>query len=331
MEYVKFGNTGMIVSRMCLGAMTFGPPKLDAEASRRVVDEALDQGVNFIDTAESYNESEELLGRILAGRREKVHLCTKVFRKRARDGKCGRNSRVNMIESLNQSLAKLQTDYVDAYLLHHPDPETPIEETTEALERMIRQGKVRYVGVSNHYSWQMAYMLGVQRLHGRQPIITIQCRWSLLDRAVERETIPFVRKFHLATMIYSPLAEGLLSGKYQRDTEPPEGSRGSRHKILKRYLEDDQTFDTIEALQEVANEQGVSLPQLAMLWLLGKDEATCPLLGGSKPEHFSLMYEIADRRLDDEVMQKLDEITEPWKWRRFINQPFSDGPAVTPQ
>src|SRR5437762_5443829 len=160
MQYIRFGNTGMQVSRLCLGAMMFSR-KMDFETSRRTIDEAIERGVNFIDTAESYGESEEFLGRILEGRREKIYLATKVYTKRARDGRVGRNSRVNLLHSLERSLKLLRTDYVDFYQLHHPDPDTPIEETLSTLHRVVRQGKVRYIGVSNHYAWQMAHMIGL--------------------------------------------------------------------------------------------------------------------------------------------------------------------------
>src|SRR5690625_588017 len=159
MKYIQVGNSGMEVSRFCLGAMSFSQ-QMDEKDSGKVVDEAIDNGVIFIDTAESYGDSEAFLGRLLKSRRQQVYLATKLHRKRAKDGKTARSSRGNIIHSLERSLQKLQTDYVDLYMLHHPDPQTPLHETMSTLENLVQQGKVRYVGVSNHYAWQMAYMIG---------------------------------------------------------------------------------------------------------------------------------------------------------------------------
>ncbi len=329
MQYVAFGNSGMQVSRMCLGAMMFGP-KMDLAAAQRAVDEALDAGVNFIDTAESYGESEALLGQILDGRRESVYLATKVYTRRARGGKVGRNSRVNLLHSLERSLRLLKTDYVDLYQLHHPDPETPVQEVMATLDQAVRAGKVRYVGVSNHYAWQMAYMIGLGQWHGWEPIVSIQCRYNIFDRIVELETVPFCRRFNVAMMVYGPLCGGVLSGKYTQEDAPPPGSRGADGE-LDRYLKNPKTFTALEELQEIAGEEGVSLPQLAMLWLMAKPVVTTAILGGSKVEHFRVMYEIADRQLPEEVVRRIDELSEDWRLVPFLNQPVTQGPALAAQ
>lgn len=328
MEYTIFGNTGMKVSRFCVGGMTFGG-KLDLQGVRRVVDEALDHGMNFIDTADSYGDSEEVLGQVLSKeKREKVFLATKVFRCLCRDGRVGRNSRVNIINALERSLRLLNTDYVDLYQLHHPDEETPVQETLATLDTIVKQGKARYVGVSNHYAWQMAYMLGESKAHGWAPIVSVQSNYSLADRQIEGEVMPFCRKFNIAIMCYSPLAGGFLTGKYQGLDKPPEGSRGASAKYLQMYAENETVQATIEELGRVASENDLKMNQAAILWLKAKPEATTIILGGSKPEHFTQIYEVADQELPEECVQRLDEVSAPRVYSPFLNQPMREGPGV---
>src|SRR5439155_6930642 len=187
MKYVRFGQTDMNVSRLCLGGMMFSR-KIDPDGTRRIIDEALATGVKFIDTAESYTDSEDYIGRGLVGRRDKVYLATKLFTPRAGDD-VGRNSRANIDLSVDRSLAQLRTDRIDLYQLHHPDPKTPLDETLEALDRAHRAGKIRYAGVTNHYSWQMAWMIGRAKMLGFAPIVSIQSSYNILDGVVETETV----------------------------------------------------------------------------------------------------------------------------------------------
>ena len=328
MEYVRFGNTGMQVSRFCLGAMTFGG-KLDRAACKRVVDEALDQGVNFIDTADSYGDSEEVLGEVVSPeRRDKVFLTTKVFRRFCRDGRVARNCRTNIISSLERSLRLLKTDYVDLYQLHHPDEDAPIEETLETLDTLVTQGKVRYVGVSNHYAWQMAYMLGLCRAHAREPLASIQANYNVLDRQVERSTVPFCNKFNIAMMCYGPLCGGILTGKYMGREQPPEGTRAAGMKPMQEYLDDETVQRIVEGLAAIAEEQGLRMNQLAILWLVAKPHATTIILGGTKPEHFTQILEVADRRLPEDVVQRIDELSAPRVYTPFMNQSFRNAPGL---
>jgi len=328
MKYVRFGNTGMQVSRFCLGTMTFGG-KLDRAACKRVVDEALDHGLNFIDTADSYGDSEEVLGEVLSPeQRNRLFLATKVFRQLCRDGRVARNSRVNIINSLERSLRLLKTDYVDLYQLHHPDEDAAIEETLETLDRLVKQGKVRYVGVSNHYAWQMAYMLGLCRAHGREPLASIQANHSILDRQVERSTVPFCNKFNIAMMCYGPLCGGILTGKYLGHEQPPEGTRAAGFKRMVEYLEDESVQGLLRELEDMAKDQGLGMNQLAVLWLMAKPHATTIILGGTKPEHFSQIYEIADRQLPEEVVERIDELSAQRVYTPFMNQSFRDAPGL---
>lgn len=331
MQYLMFGNTGMKVSRLSLGAMTFGG-KVDQQTAARVVDEALDHGVNLIDTADSYGNSEATLGEILSGaKRERVFLATKVFQRFCRDGRLGRNSRVNIINSLERSLRLLQTDYVDLYQLHHPDAETPIEETLETLDTLVKTGKIRYYGVSNHYAWQMAYMIGESKAHDWEPLVSIQANYNILDRQVERETVAFCRRFNIAFMVYGPLCGGVLTGKYLGKEAVPKGSRAETNPKVQHYLQDGRVAGIVEHLRGMGEEHDLRMNQLAILWLLAKPDATTVLVGGSRPEHFTQIYDIADSEIPQPVAAKIDEISEERIYIPFANQPVEDGPRITGQ
>ena len=335
MQYAMFGNTGMQTSRLALGTMTFGQ-RLDTDETRQVIDQALDAGVNLLDTADSYGPSEEVLGQILSqdGRRERVYLATKVFRRFCRDKKVARNSRVNILSSLEHSLKLLKTDYVDLYQLHHPDELTPIDETLAVLEQIIRQGKVRYVGVSNHYAWQMAYMLGRQDAQRLNPIVSYQANYNILDRQIEREATPFLKRFNMALMCYGPLCGGILTGKYHDEQgEPrfPDGSRGAKAKKMQHYVEDETVQQVVTELRGLAQEQDLSLNQLATLWLLAKPYVTTVLMGGTRIEHFQQILEVADRELPEEVVQRIDDLSAPRVDTHYMNQPMAAGARLEGQ
>lgn len=332
MQYVVFGNSGMKVSRFVLGSMMFGR-KIDQETTCRVVDEAIDNGVNFIDTADSYGDSEKFLGNALnSEKRERVYLTTKVFSRFCRDRRITRNCRTNIINSLERSLKRLKTDYIDLYQLHHPDPEAPIGETLMTLDNLVRQGKIRYYGVSNHYAWQMAYMLGLSKCQKMEPMISLQADYNILDRQIERETISFLKKFNIALMCYSPLCGGILTGKYMgQENDPPEGSRAKEHSGFRSYVEDREVQEILRNLKEIRTETGLNMNQLSVLWLLSKPQVTTVILGGSKPEHFTQLYEIADETISEEVVKKIDEISDCRVWQKFMNQPMVNGFGMSNQ
>jgi aryl-alcohol dehydrogenase-like predicted oxidoreductase len=315
----------MDVSRFCVGAMTFGS-KLEQADAQRVVDEALDNGVNFIDTADSYGRSEEILGQILPPeKRNRVFLATKVFRRYCRDEHVGRNSRVNIINSLERSLRLLNTDYVDLYQLHHPDPVTPLEETLQTLDTLIKAGKIRYIGVSNHYAWQMATMLGESKVHGWEPIVSLQANYDILDRQIELETVPFLEKLNIALMCYGPLCGGILTGKYRGGEDIPEGSRAEQNRKLQEYLKDNVVEEVLGGLVDLTESTEFSMNQLAILWLLSKPHASSIILGGSKPDHFSQLYEIADAFLPQDLVERIDALSEPRVYSVYRNQPVTAG------
>lgn len=325
MEYVRLGNAGIEVSRLCLGCMDF-PLRLDEQQSARVVQTALDRGVNFIDTADSYGrgKSEEVLGRILKGRRDEVILATKSWAKmsdRTNDRGC---SRLHLIYALENSLRRLRTDYLDLYQLHHPDPKTPVEESLSTLDTLVRQGKLRYIGVSNHYAWQMAHMLGISALHGWEPLVSVQCRYNILDRAVENEIVPFVQRFNIAMITYGPLDRGILTGKYRRGQDPPPGSYLARDKWARKMLSD-EVFDILDELQKIAQRYQIGTNQLAVAWLLSKPYVTSVIMGGSRGEHFEQLYSTMELKIDSADLDLIDKLSEAKRYRPFDNQPIVQG------
>jgi len=329
-KYVRFGNTGIMVSRLCLGAMEF-PDALGEQEAVALLDEALDSGINFIDTADAYGRgtSEEFLGRALTpDKRDKVILATKFWVvMRPPDRNSGGCSRYHIMRAVEDSLRRLRTDRIDLYQLHHPHPETPIEETLSTLDALVQQGKVRYVGVCNHYAWQVAHALGVSALHNWEPFASMQVRYNILDRGIERETVPFCQRFNLAIMGYGPLDGGILTGKYRRGEPIPEGSRVSKIKQMQEQL-NDQTFDILDELQTIAAKYDLALNQLAVAWVLAKPYLTTPILGGKRPEHFEPMYGLCEVQLAPEDVARIDELSADYVWKPFANQPMVQGTSL---
>ncbi len=327
MQYVMFGNTGMMVSRFCLGTMMFGG-KLDKESCERVVDEAIDCGVNFIDTADSYGDSEEILGQVLPPeKRERVYLATKVYRQHSRDKRVGRNSRVNIINQLERSLRLLKTDYIDLYQLHHPDDRTPLDETIDTLNTLVQQGRIRYWGVSNHYAWQLGFMLGTCQARHLNPPVSIQADYSIVNPQIERETVALCRRMNLALMCYSPLGGGILTGKYHDEKGNVKVQENVRfeNERWREMLKEDEVVKIVQANRRVAEENDLQMNQSAVLWLKDKPYVTTIILGGSRPEHYTRIYEVADAELPCEAVEKLDAAAGPRIYSPFKNQPIEGG------
>ena len=326
MDYVRFGSSGLEVSRLCLGCMDFAE-RLDEKQSARVLDAALEAGVNFLDTADAYGRghNEEVLGRLLQGRRDNVVIATKFWVKMER-GKRNRGgcSRIHIVRAVEDSLRRLQTDRIDLYMLHHPDPDTPAEETLSTLDTLVRQGKVLYWGVSNHYAWQMAHYLGLCSLHHWEPMISIECRYNIFDRVIENETLHFCQRFDIATMIYGPLDRGILTAKYRRGEPAPEGSFLAKFKRGQAKLTDD-LFDARDGLQAIADKHGILLNQLAVAWLLAKPGVSSIIMGGSKPEHFEQLFGCCDIELDADDIAAIDRLSEAWRYRPYANQAKVEG------
>jgi aryl-alcohol dehydrogenase-like predicted oxidoreductase len=286
MRYRSLGNSGLVVSVVGLGCNNFGR-RLDVDGTRAVVDAAVEAGITLLDTAESYGgagRSEEILGEVLAGRRDQVVLATK-FGSRGTDLGYGpaagaKGGRSYIMRAVEQSLRRLRTDYIDLYQLHTPDPATPIEETLTALGDLVAQGKVRYIGHSNFSGWQLAEAACVARELGTTGFISTQNNWSLLERGSEAEVVPAALHYGLGVLPYFPLANGLLTGKVRRGQAPPEGSRlaGRREYITEHKL------DLVEALIAWAQQRGVTVLDVAIGGLAAEPGCTSVIAGAMSPE-----------------------------------------------
>jgi aryl-alcohol dehydrogenase-like predicted oxidoreductase len=294
MRYRPLGSSGLVVSVAGLGGNNFGR-RLDVEATRAVVDAAMDAGITLIDTAESYGagRSEEILGEVLAGRRDQVLLATK-FGHRGVDLGYGpaagaKGGRGYIMRAVERSLRRLRTDYIDLYQIHTPDPVTPVEETLAALGELVARGMVRYLGHSNFSGWRLAEAAGAARQLGTAGFVSAQNHWSLLERAAEAEVVPAARHFGLGVLPYFPLANGLLTGKVRRGVPPPPGSRLAGRPD---YITDDK-LDRVEALIAWAQECGVSVLDVAVGGLAAQPGCSSVIAGATSPEQVKANAEAA--------------------------------------
>lgn len=334
MQYIRFGSSGLMVSRLCWGAMNFYERVEESEAIR-MVHEALEAGINFFDTADAYGmgRSEEMLGKALRDRRDHVVIATKLWVSMYKGDPNGRGcGRYHLTRAVEDSLRRLGTDHIDLYQLHHPDINAPVEETLATVDRLIQQGKIRFFGVCNHFAWQMAHMLGVAALRNFEPLISIQCHYNVFDRSLERDTAHFCRRFNIAAMTYGPLAGGILSGLVRRGQPLPEGSRAQKYglgKVVKLPpgQTHDHMYEVIEAMVPMAAKYNLGLNQLAVKWVLSRDWITTPILGGSRAEHFACMYHLEDVEIDPADWEQLEEMTRPFLYVPFENQFVAQGAA----
>jgi aryl-alcohol dehydrogenase-like predicted oxidoreductase len=321
MEYTRLGNTGMTVSRICLGTMTYGRPSnrwpwaLDEDQSRPFIQKALELGINFFDTADMYADgaSEEVVGRALQdfAKREDYVLATKVFFPMS--GSTGVNdsglSRKHIMSAIDASLNRLGTDYVDLYQIHRWDYNTPIEETMEALHDVVKAGKARYIGASSMYSWQFAKAQYTADLHGWTRFVSMQPHYNLLYREEEREMIPFCLDQNIAVIPWSPLARGLLTGK--RSKERTETERARTDAFGKSLYAMEADFEIVNRVHQLAEQKGVPTAQLALAWMLTKPGITAPIIGASKPGHIEDAVAALSVKLTPEDIQWLEELYQP--------------------
>ncbi|OGO31440.1 MAG: aldo/keto reductase [Chloroflexi bacterium RBG_16_54_11] len=330
MEYARLGITGLKVSRICLGCMSYGQPSerwawtLDEEASRPFIQRALELGINFFDTADIYNfgKSEQVLGRALRdfAQRDEVIVATKV------NGMMGSGpndkglSRKHIMSSIDASLRRLGTDYVDLYQIHRWDPETPIEETLEALNDIVRMGKARYIGASSMYAWQLAKALYTADLHGWTRFVSMQPHYNLIYREEEREMLPLCRDQGIGVIPFSPLARGLLSGNR---AEKAETLRTQKDAMAKRLYTSEPDFAIIERVSEVAAERGLASAQIALAWVLARPGITAPIIGATKPHHLDDAVASLSIKLSDVEIQRLEELYQPHPVPGFFYSLFS--------
>ena len=316
MEYRALGRTGVQVSELCLGAMMFGG-RTQPEDAHAIIDEALDRGINFIDTANVYNQgrSEEAVGEALKrrGARDRVVLATKVHGVADAEDPNGRgNSRRHIIMQCEASLRRLQTDWIDLYQMHRPQSDIPIDETLRAMDDLIRDGKVRYIGTSAYAAWQLVEAIGVSERLGLNRFICDQPPYNLVDRRVERELIPMAQTYGTAIIPYSPLGGGLLTGKYRRGDPMPEDGRftlSTAPQHRRRLTE--RLWDVIEGLEPLAREKNVTMSQLALAWVGQQPGVTSPIIGPRTMEQFQDNMGALDVELTEEDLRRIDEVSPP--------------------
>lgn len=320
----NLGATGLRVSRLALGTMTFGL-QTDERTSQAVLNQAAEGGINFLDLADVYplggdlgtvGRTEEIVGRWLEGKRQRFIVATKAV------GKVGPNewdegaSRKHLLDAIDKSLKRLKTDYVDLYQLHSDDRSTPLDETIEALDRIVKSGKARYIGVSNFLAYRLALALGKAEAQRLTKFVSVQPRYNLLFREIERELLPLARETGLGVIPYNPLAGGLLTGKHRLGTGPTPGTRFTLGNAAQRYQDrywHEREFRTVEALERVANASGHSLTTLALAWVLDNPDVTAPIIGVSRPEQLPELLKAGELRLDAELKQRLDELTTEYR------------------
>ncbi|GIO57720.1 MULTISPECIES: aldo/keto reductase [Paenibacillus] len=317
MKYARLGNSGLIVSKLAFGAMTFGTGNLPSvykvgpSAARQLVDEALAAGINFFDTADGYadGQSEEMLGQLLGSRRQEVVIATKGgFRAGPALVQSGL-SRKHLFAAAEASLKRLGTDYIDLYIVHKTDPFTPLEETLEALNDLVRQGKVRYIGFSNWPAWLAAKAVQIQRERGWATFISGQMYYSLVGRDVEYDILPFMKDAGVGLTVWSPLAGGFLSGKYSRSNLQDPDGRLSGFDIIP--FDKEWGFAVLDHVHSIADAHGVTAAQVSLAWLLSKAGVSSVLVGASKMSQLEDNLKAIDLELTAEEMLLLDQATQP--------------------
>lgn len=309
----QLGKTGLKISRLSLGTMMFGG-RTDLDESRRIADACLERGVFFWDTADMYGlgRSEEVVAELMQGRRHEIVLATKVWATMSeRPNDRGLSAR-HIIAACEASLRRLRTDYIDIYYMHFPDGSVRPEESLRAIEDLVRAGKVRYVGASNHQAWQVAERIATARLNGWQPIDAVQPLYNILNRDIERELIPMARNYGLGVVTYSSLARGVLTGKYRWNEAPPAGSRLSTGDRRLRQAEwREASLEVVDALRPLAERRGIPLSQIATAWALHNDYVDAVIIGPRTLAQAQDALDALDITIDDELEAAIDALVPP--------------------
>ena len=306
MDYRQVGRSGLQVSAIGLGTNNFGR-RIDYEGSAAVIDQALDVGINMIDTSNSYGDghSEEYIGRALKGKRHQAVIATKVSSRVADGPNQAGNSRQHIVSEVENSLLRLSTDYIDLYQLHWTDPNTPIEETLRVLDDLVHQGKVRYIGCSNFMAWQVCEAMWTSSDLGLAPFVSVQPPYSLMERDIEAELVPFCQEYGVGILPYYPLANGFLTGKYRRGRDAPAGARlAADH----GGMFTDENFDALERLENFAAERDHSILQLAFAWLLASPMVSSVIAGATAPEQVVANAEAYEWYLNKEALAEIDTL-----------------------
>ena len=323
MQLKRLGRTGLKVTEICMGTMTFGN-QAPEEIAHAILDRALEAGVSFIDTADIYpvpgsvktaGRTEEVVGRWLKDKRHRIVLATKCAARVGPGPNDEGSSRQHILDAIDASLRRLQTDYVDLYQIHWPDTDTPLEETVRALDDLVRWGKVRYIGCSNFEAWRLCKALWISDRLRLSRFESVQPPYSLLARGIERELLPLCAAEGVGTITYSPLAGGLLTGKYRRDQPPPEGTRFALDyptgPLYRERYWHERLFDAVERVEEIAQACGVTSVQLSIAWLLHRPAVTSVILGATRLEHMEEALKALDAKLDSATIEALDAVAPP--------------------
>ena len=324
MRHVQLGRCGLQVSQLCLGTMTFGL-QVDEPVAHAILDRAAEGGVSFLDLADVYplggdlttvGRTEEIVGRWLAGRRDDFVVATKCFGPMGPRPWDAGNSRRHVLDAVDASLRRLQTDFIDLYQLHFDDRSVPLDETLSALDSLVRAGKVRYIGCSNFLAYRLARALGRSEALGLTSFVSVQPRYNLLFREFERELFPLCLEEGIGVIPYNPIAGGLLSGKHDRTKPPEEGTRFTLGNAARTYQDrywNDHVFDTVDTLAGLARDAGLPLTTLAVAWVLRHPAVTSPIIGASRPDQLADTLAAVDVELDDDLVARLDEATAEYR------------------
>jgi 1-deoxyxylulose-5-phosphate synthase len=337
MDHVRLGRSGLQVSRLCLGTMTFGKQSDEATAIA-IMDRAAEAGVDFLDSSDAYplggdlasrGLTEEIIGRWLRGKRDRFIIATKCFAPTGPAPFDAGNSRKHIMSAVEASLRRLQTDHIDLYQLHGYDPATPIDETLGALDDLVHSGKVRYIGCSNFLTYQLVRAIGRSETLRLARFDSVQPRYNLLFRQIEREMLPFCEEDGVGVIPYNPLAGGLLSGKHDASAPPPDGGRfalGWAGQIYQERYWHEPAFQTVEAIRKLADQAGISLVTLAIGWVLANKAITAPIIGASRPDQLDASLAAATYALDSDLKRQLDELTHEYRLGDAVRLSSSAAP-----
>ncbi|MDD1769944.1 MAG: aldo/keto reductase [Methanomassiliicoccales archaeon] len=321
MKYKRFGNTGLLVSEVALGSMTFGGRgaygaigQLQQKEANELVKMALDSGINIIDTANVYGAgmSETIVGQALKDLevdRESVVVATKVFGPMGKGPNYSGLSKKHILAQVEKSLDRLQLDYIDIYQIHNEDPVTPIEETLDALDDLVRGGLVRYIGVSNNHAWRIMKALGISSARGLARFESVQAYYTVVGRDLEREIIPLINEEKMGLLVWSPLAGGFLSGKFRRGAEKPEGARRSQFDFPP--IDRELAFRAVDLMEAIGKERDATVAQVALAWLLAKPPVTSVILGARRPEQLKADIDATQVKLTADDISRLDAVAPP--------------------
>jgi aryl-alcohol dehydrogenase-like predicted oxidoreductase len=311
MNYRNLGKSGLKVSQLCLGTNNFGG-QINEEASLKIVNKALDCGINVIDTANIYTDgkSEEIIGKAVKGRRDEVTIATKVGFGTIEGPNQSGLSRKHILNQVEHSLKSLQTDFIDVYYMHRFDPETPLEETLRTFDYLVRQAKVRYIACSNFAAWQIAKANEICENHSWEKLIAVQPPYNLLQRDIEEDIIPYSQQEGLGILTYTPLMGGFLTGKYSKASPPPAGSRFEYNPRLWKHASQESNFALLEQIENMADDVGIPVSKLAIAWILKNPAITAPIVGASSVEQVEENSRIVEINLDNGTYQRLNELTK---------------------